>query len=112
MFFLLVVLSPLGHVLGDTFSSTSEMAELARREEELVGRLRAHREELGRMLEQARRLQARVGSGIHREVGEAVEVEVEDEDSTAELKLLLDGLPGQEEMEGAAQGIFLLQVPH
>ena len=110
MFFLLVVLSPLGHVLGDTFSSTSEMAELARREEELVGRLRAHREELGRRLEQARRLQARVGSGIHREVGEAVKVEAKAEVED-ELKFLLDGLPGQEEMEGAAQGIFLLQVP-
>jgi len=37
------------------------------------------------------------------------QTEVKDEDSTAELKLLLDQLPEQKEMEGAAQGIFLLQ---
>ena len=81
--------------MEDVFSSTSEMAALARREEVLVARLKEYRDQLeGRM---ARLRASEPVDG--REVEEGGE----------ELTALLAALPKEAQLEGAANGIFLLQ---
>ena len=89
-----------GEVQGedDLFSSTAEMALLAGREQELVTRIRSYRA----------RLDQRLG-----EVNSALEdVALGREgllEAREELEHLVAGLPREPQMEGVAQGVFLLQ---
>ena len=81
--------------MEDVFSSTSEMAALARREEVLVARLREYRDQL-----EGRIARLRAGEPV---AGREVEGGGE------ELAALLATLPKEAQLEGAANGIFLLQ---
>ena len=81
--------------MEDVFSSTSEMAALARREEVLVARLREYRDQL-----EGRMARLRAGEPV---AGREVEGGGE------ELAARIAALPKEAQLEGAANGIFLLQ---
>ena len=90
-----LVVTVTGEEMVDVFSSTSEMAALARREEVLVARLREYKEQL-----EGRIARLRAGEPV-----DGMEVERGGE----ELASLLGALPKEAQLEGAANGIFLLQ---
>ena len=96
----LVTMVLVGQVRGedDLFSSTAEMALLAGREQELVTRLRSYRARLDQRLGEVRTALDEVAWG-----GEGL-VETREE-----LEHLVGGLPREPQMEGVAQGVFLLQ---
>ena len=103
----------------DTFSSTSEMAALASKEARLVGSLREYRKTLEERLSKAKRsieeIKRKLDEGDFDLRVKEVKRQVEEDDKklrslrTALAKETFE-LPSQRQMEGAAQGIFLLQV--
>ena len=105
----------------DTFSSTSEMAALASREARLVDSLREYRERLEERLSKAKKSVEEIKRKLNEEDLELrlkkVKIELEEEDSKLgisrrDLAKQMEELPSQRQMEGAAQGLFLLQVIH
>ena len=103
----------------DTFSSTSEMAALARKEANLVSCLREYRDRLEERLSKAKRSVEEIKRKLDEEDYELrlkeVKRKLEEEDtklgiSRRTLAKETIELPSQRQMEGAAQGIFLLQV--
>ena len=103
----------------DTFSSTSEMAALARQEASLVSNLMEYREKLEERLSQAKRKVQEIKEKLTKEDDElgvkkvGKNLEKEDKKLMSLRSVLakeMNELPSQQQMEGAAQGIFLLQV--
>ena len=103
----------------DTFSSTSEMAALARQEASLVSNLMEYREKLEERLSQAKRKVQEIKEKLKKEDDELGVKEVGRNLEKEDKKLMslrsvlakeMNELPSQQQMEGAAQGIFLLQV--
>ena len=103
----------------DTFSSTSEMAALASKEAKLVSCLREYRDRLEERLSKAKRSVEEIKRKLDEEDYELrlkeVKRKLEEEDtklgiSRRTLAKETIELPSQRQMEGAAQGIFLLQV--
>ena len=116
----LVIPSPAFGTGGDdTFSSTSEMAALASREARLVGSLREYRGKLEQRLSKVKMSVEQIKRKLNEEDYDlrVKEVKRQLEEEESKLKSLRTGLaketfqlPSQRQMEGAAQGIFLLQV--
>ena len=105
----------------DTFSSTSEMAALATKEAKLVTSLREYRDRLEERLSKAKRSVEEIKRKLDEEDYELRVKEVKRKLEEEDVKLRISRralaketveLPSQRQMEGAAQGIFLLQVIH
>ena len=117
--FLVIPLPAFAAASDDTFSSTSEMAALASKEARLVGSLREYRETLEERLSKVKRSVEEIKRKLDEEDfdlrAKEVKRQLEEEDKklrslrTALAKETFE-LPSQRQMEGAAQGIFLLQV--
>ena len=113
--FLLMLLSNITFGAGeDTFSSTSEMAALANKEARMVRSLRKYKDSLEERLKQAKMDLAEIRKKLNEKTRHVVvKSELADENLRRSRTLLateMEGLPSQKQMEGAAQGIFLLQV--
>ena len=114
-FFLLMLLPTISFGAGeDTFSSTSEMAALADKEARMVMSLRKYKDSLEERLKLAKMDLAEIRKKLNEENRHVVvKSELADENLRKSRTLLateMEGLPSQKQMEGAAQGIFLLQV--
>ena len=113
--FLLMLLPTITYGAGeDTFSSTSEMAALADKEARMVRSLRKYKDSLEERLKQAKMDLAEIRKKLNEKTRHVVvKSELADENLRKSRTLLateMEGLPSQKQMEGAAQGIFLLQV--
>ena len=113
--FLLMLLPTITFGAGeDTFSSTSEMAALADKEARMVRSLRKYKDSLEERLKLAKMDLAEIRKKLNEKTRHVVvKSELADENLRKSRTLLateMEGLPSQKQMEGAAQGIFLLQV--
>ena len=110
--FLLMLLPTITFGAGeDTFSSTSEMAALADKEARMVMSLRKYKDSLEERLKLAKMDLAEIRRKLNEKTRHVVvKSELADEKSRTLLATEMEGLPSQKQMEGAAQGIFLLQV--
>ena len=113
--FLLMLLPTITFGAGeDTFSSTSEMAALADKEARMVMSLRKYKDSLEERLKQAKMDLAEIRKKLNEKTRHVVvKSELAEENLRKSRTLLateMEGLPSQKQMEGAAQGIFLLQV--
>ena len=113
--FLLMLLPTITFGAGeDTFSSTSEMAALADKEARMVMSLRKYKDSLEERLKLAKMDLAEIRRKLNEKTRHVVvKSELADENLRKSRTLLateMEGLPSQKQMEGAAQGIFLLQV--
>ena len=90
------------------------MAALADKEARMVRSLRKYKDTLEERLKLAKMDLAEIRKKLNEEnINFVVKSELVDENLTKSRTLLateMEGLPSQKQMEGAAQGIFLLQV--
>ena len=119
--FLMISLPAFAEAGDDTFSSTSEMAALASKEARLVTSLREYRERLEERLSEVKKSVEEIKKKLDEEDYELRVEEVKRKLEEGDLNLRISRraleketveLPSQGQMEGAAQGIFLLQVIH
>ena len=87
------------------------MAALADKEARMVRSLRKYKDSLEERLKLAKMDLAEIRRKLNEKTRHVVvKSELADEKSRTLLATEMEGLPSQKQMEGAAQGIFLLQV--